>query len=127
MRKLHVLHLEDNDADAFFIRHALETCGLDVEIVVASSREEYLAILNGGGVDLILSDHGLPGFSGSAALNIAYEKHPGIPFIFVFGSTNEKEIEESLNAGAVDYVSKNEPGKLADIIRRVTSGPAGSR
>ncbi len=122
MDKLRILHLEDDSNDAFFVRRALEKAGFDVEIVAASSRDEFLEAIDDDGLDAILVDQGLPGFSGSSALEIARERRPKLPFIIVSGSDDPHRIASSLKAGAADYVLKNQLWRLPGAIRRFQRG-----
>ena len=55
---------------------------------------------------LILSDYTLPGFNGLAALKIAQEERPDLPFIFLSGTLGEDQAMDSLKSGATDYVLK---------------------
>src|SRR3989442_1737222 len=84
-RKARILLLEDNPADAELVARLLAGAGLSCEIRRVDSREGYTAALSEGPFDLILSDYGLPGFDGSAALALAHSLHPETPFIVVSG------------------------------------------
>ncbi len=67
---------------------------------------------------LILSDFTLPDFDGLAALEIACEEAPDIPFIFLSGTIGEERAIEALRRGAVDYVLKTNPARLVPAVRR---------
>lgn len=116
--RLHILHLEDSRADAELVRAALVREGLDAEWVRVASENAYVAALDKGGLSLILSDYKLPGFDGMAALRIAREKAPDIPFIFVSGQLPEDTAIEALRSGATDYVFKNRLTRLGPVVRR---------
>lgn len=118
MDKLRILHLEDDSNDAFFVRRALEKAGFEVEVVPAATRDEFVAAIDGGALDAILVDQGLPGFSGASALEIARERCPKTPFIVVSGSDDPQRISASMRAGAADYVLKSQLWKLPAAIRR---------
>jgi diguanylate cyclase (GGDEF)-like protein len=68
--------------------------------------------------DVILSDFSLPQFNGVAALAIAREVAPDLPFIFVSGTIGEERAIEVLRCGAVDYVLKGNLSRLAPAITR---------
>jgi CheY-like chemotaxis protein len=53
--------------------------------------------------NVILSDFSLPQFNGLAALAVARELAPNLPFIFVSGTIGEERAIEVLRRGAVDY------------------------
>lgn len=114
---LHIVHLEDDRLDAELIQFRLISDGIQCRLVRVENRTEFLAALEAGPVDLILSDHALPSFSGLAALTLAREKVPGIPFIFVSGAPDEDHVVEALRAGADNYVHKTRLGRLAPVIR----------
>jgi signal transduction histidine kinase len=116
--RLHILHLEDNPADAELIRRILEADGIECSISCVKSRSEYLAALEYSNIDLILSDHKIPGFDGLSALAMAREKVPSCPFIFVSGAMGEDAAIESLRNGAADYLIKDRLGRLATAVRR---------
>src|SRR5690606_39671026 len=59
-----------------------------------------------------------PGFDGLAALALAREAVPDVPFIFVSGKLVEEQAIESLKNGATDYVYKNRLTRLAPAVRR---------
>ncbi|MEY2429702.1 MAG: hypothetical protein QOJ40_2587, partial [Verrucomicrobiota bacterium] len=67
---------------------------------------------------LILSDYSLPGFNGHAALDIAQEKCPETPFIFVTGTMGEEVAIETLKSGATDYVLKTRLARLIPAVHR---------
>jgi len=69
--KLHILHIEDGAADAELIRQTLLRSGLDCTVSLATSRAEYTQGLQGGGIDLILSDVRGYDFDGLEVLRMA--------------------------------------------------------
>ena len=87
---IHILHLEDDRNDASLIKKTLAAEGVTCAITCVQSRVDFVAALERGGIDLILSDGALPGFGGISALKIAHEKWPSIPLIFVSGTMGEQ-------------------------------------
>ncbi len=118
MGKLYILHLEDSASDAFFVQRAITQSGLEVEIFQTDSRAEFITRLKQGGVDLILADNCLPGFDNSSALKAAREHSPQTPFIIVSGTSDETLVVAGLQAGATDFVPKNQLWQLPIAIRR---------
>ena len=55
---------------------------------------------------------------GLKALDLALEKHPDKPFIFLSGTIGEERAVEALKRGAVDYVVKDRPARLVPAIRQ---------
>ncbi len=117
-KRLLILHLEDEPNDAELVRATLADLGLACEVESVASRMGFVSALERGGIDLILSDFALPGFDGSSALQIAREKVPDVPFIFVSGTLGEEAAIESLRNGATDYVLKHRLSRLAPAARR---------
>jgi two-component system cell cycle sensor histidine kinase/response regulator CckA len=85
---------------------------------VVSNREDFIAQLAVGGHDVILSDFNIVSFNGLDALQLAREKTPGTPFIFLSGTIGEDRAVEALQSGAKDYVIKDRPKRLVPAIRR---------
>lgn len=105
--ELRVLILEDMPVDAALINHELHLGGLAFCSKRVETSEQFLHEIEHHHPDIILSDHGLPHFDGFAALAIAQDKCPDVPFIFVTGSLGEEKAVETLRSGATDYVLKN--------------------
>ena len=93
---LRVLHLEDNPGDAELIQAVLEGEGAICDVTRVETQAEFVASLDEGGFDLILADYTLPSFDGLSALQIALEKSPDVPFIFVSGTLGEEVAIEAL-------------------------------
>src|SRR5262249_29068652 len=91
---------------------------LDCRIIRVQDRTDFLAALQDGEFDLILSDHKLPAFDGLSALNLALSVRPDIPFIFVSGTLGEEAAIEALKVGATDYVLKTRLSRLAPAVQR---------
>ena len=110
--------LEDDIADAELVKFALRGGGLAFSIDRVEAREDFLYELERQPPDLILSDYALPGFDGFTALNLAHERFPDIPFIFVTGTLGEEVAIETLKSGATDYVLKTRLSRLVPAVHR---------
>ncbi len=115
---LHILHLEDDPNDVALVQSTLEAGGITCAITCVQNRDDFVAALEHGGVDLILSDFTLPAFDGLAALEIAHAKWPAIPLIIVSGTLGEERAVDALKSGATDYVLKQHPARLVPAVRR---------
>ncbi len=115
---LRILHLEDNPADADLIRSMLEADGVVCEVTRVDTRAGYEASLERGGFDLILTDYTLPAFDGFSALELALQKCPEVPFIFVSGTLGEEVAIEALKVGATDYILKHRPSRMVPAVHR---------
>jgi PAS domain S-box-containing protein len=96
----------------------LARANIKCEAVRVDTEKDFVAALEQGGFDLILSDHSLPTFDGVSALKIALGKVPDVPFIFVSGAMGEDLAIELIKGGATDYVLKNRLSRLAPAVRR---------
>lgn len=119
MRKeIHILMLEDDAADAELTKFALRKGGLSFSLVRVEGEDDYVKELERRPPALILSDYSLPGFNGHDALDIALEKCPDTPFIFVTGTMGEEVAIETLKSGATDYVLKTRLSRLVPAVSR---------
>ncbi len=117
-KRLHILHVEDEANDVELVQAALGGLEVACDVEAVSTRHAFAAAVERGGIDLILSDFSLPGFDGRSALEIAREKAPDVPFIFVSGTLGEEAAIESVRNGATDYVLKHRLSRLAPAARR---------
>lgn len=116
--ELRVLLLEDNPPHAELVEHFLRESGLKFRLVRVETREDYIRQLDELRPDMILSDYALPAFDGYAALAIAKERTPNVPFIFVTGTMGEEVAIETLKSGATDYVLKTRLARLGPAVHR---------
>src|SRR5689334_2952916 len=115
---LRILLVEDSTADAELAIWRLKQGGYTCfprRVVTADDMRAALAVEL---PDVILSDFSLPQFDGIAALAIAQELAPDVPFIFLSGTIGEERAIEALKRGAIDYVLKTNPARLAPAVRR---------
>ncbi len=96
------LHLEDSWAVAEIVKHMLEREGFNGEVTVTTNRSGFEAALHREPFDLILCDHGLPGYDGFAALKLARVAQPLTPVIMLSGRLDDEQAVESLKNGATD-------------------------
>ncbi|MEE2732452.1 MAG: diguanylate cyclase [Pseudomonadota bacterium] len=80
----------------------------DIELVVALSGEEGYRLANEIKPDLILLDIMMPGIDGYETCRRlkANRETTDIPVVFLTAKDNERDIEQGLCLGAVDYISK---------------------
>jgi DNA-binding NtrC family response regulator len=117
-KRLQIVFIEDDPADAERLVRELKRQGFDFEGRRIQTPDELLGCLEAQPPDLILSDHGLPSFSGFAALEIVQEKCPQVPFIFVTGTYDQGLMVEMFDSGASGYVHKNKLADLRSVIRQ---------
>jgi PAS domain S-box-containing protein len=116
--KIRILNLEDNVNDGALNDAMISARWPECEYVRVVGRDDFVAALDAGGFDLILSDFSLPGFDGREALKLAQEKLPEVPFLFVSGTIGEDVAVEVLKQGATDYVLKHRLVRLIPAVDR---------
>lgn len=115
---LRILHLEDNPDNASLVQAKLQADGVPCNLFHVDNRADFTAALEKGGVDLILADYSTPKLDGLAALKIARERHPEIPFVFVTGAFHQESAVDLLQAGATDHALKPGLSRLAPAVLR---------
>ena len=68
--------------------------------------------------DVITSDHSMPRFSAPAALALAKELCPDVPFIILSGEIDLNLAVSLMRGGAKDYIQKRELVRLVPAIER---------
>ncbi len=115
---LRIVFVEDSPQDAELEERELRKGGLQFDSMRVWTREDCVRALKQFKPDLIISDYSLPEMDGLAALKIASEICPNVPFIFVSGTIGEERAIESLKRGATDYVAKNQLKGLMTKVHR---------
>ncbi len=118
-QELKILLLEDVDDDAELEQRELRKAGIHFVPHRVQTEKDFISALRNFGPDVILADYRLPDFDGLAALRIARETRPDIPFIFVTGAMGEELAIETFKKGATDYVLKDRLSKLGPAVNRV--------
>jgi signal transduction histidine kinase len=115
---LRLLQLEDNPVDAELITATLIEGGIPCQSQLVDTRQAFLAALKAGRIDFILADYSIPGFDGMAALVLARQHCPEVPFLFVSATIGEELAIDAMHQGATDYVLKQRLGRLVPSIQR---------
>jgi signal transduction histidine kinase/CheY-like chemotaxis protein len=115
--KLKILHLEDNANDVELVRRSLGRQGLECDIHAVSTGPDYVSALERKEFDVILSDSGLPGYDGRAALAAAHERCPNTPFIVLSGSVKPTPVEKVSPPGVAAHLAKSEMKQLGAVIQ----------
>jgi len=117
-QELRILVLEDVAADVVMINHELRKSGLTFRSKRVETRTDFIRELQESPPDLILSDHGVPSFDGFAALAIARNTCPEVPFIFLTTWKGEELAAQMFRSGATDYVLKSQLPNLVPAVER---------
>ena len=111
-----ILMLEDNVDDATLIQKCLERGNLKFTATVVTTKQEFVDALNNHSFDLVLSDHSLPQFNSSEALQIVRAEKPFMPFIVLTGAVSEDFAISIFEKGADNYIMKDNLKRLPSAI-----------
>src|SRR5260370_27412895 len=102
-----VLLVEDNPADARFLREEIAGAGAGgVRLTHVSRLEDALRKLDAEDFDIILLDLSLPDESGLETLVRAHARAPGVPIVVLTGTDDEALAIKAVREGAQDYLVK---------------------
>ncbi|HEU4645443.1 MAG TPA: EAL domain-containing protein [Burkholderiales bacterium] len=116
--RIRVLLAEDVPTDAELELRELKRAGMRIEHRLVESEAQFRLELERFSPDVILSDFTMPQFDGMAALALAREAAPDVPFIFVSGTIGEEYAIRALKNGATDYVLKTNLVRLPAAVER---------
>ena len=88
-RPIRVLHLEHHPDSAKLAQLKLQAQRVACDLLRIENRADFVSALEKGGFDLILAQYPLPLFDGPSALEIARERWPELPFIFITDASRE--------------------------------------
>ena len=115
-KKLKILLLEDSSTDAEIIQRLLHKSHLPCEFSLAQNRAGFIASLKNFCPEIVLSDHSIPQFSSSEALEITRHYSAHTPFILVTGNVSEEFAIDIIKQGADDYILKDRMARLPAAI-----------
>jgi two-component system cell cycle sensor histidine kinase/response regulator CckA len=123
-RPIQVLQVEDSQADAELLIHALKREGLQLHSECVETAGGLTLALQRNAWDVVISDFTLPEFNAFEALRIVRESSLDIPFIVVCGNPDDQAAVALLKAGANDYLQKDHSARLGLTITREIQGAA---
>jgi DNA-binding NtrC family response regulator len=120
-KPLRVLIIDDSEVDAYLLLHALRAGGYEVTYEIVQTEEAMRAALKCQDWNLITSDHSMPCFNALAALTLAKQLKPSVPFVVVSDETDINVAVSLMKAGARDYVQKRELTRLVPTVSAMCS------
>jgi DNA-binding NarL/FixJ family response regulator len=115
---LRVLMLEDRDTDAELAAEHLRIAGFQPLVRRVYTRGDFEREVGEFGPDVIVCDHGLPGFDALGALRTAKSLRPWVPFVVLTGEITVGELVSSVRGGADDVVLKSDLARFPATVRR---------
>jgi PAS domain S-box-containing protein len=115
---LRVLIVEHAAADAELMVFELERAGFAVSTEVVRTPEAFLARLDSGPYDVVLSDYRLPQWTAMDALAILRRRSLETPLIVVTGTLGDERAVDCVKQGAADYVIKEHLARLPFAVHR---------
>jgi CheY-like chemotaxis protein len=120
-RTFELLYLEDDVHDVELLQLACKQNEPDCVVTAAMSRADFIASLQSGRFDGILSDSGVHDLFGAEAVQLARGLTPALPYVFLCGVMNETKRMELLAARPDGIFSKDEPADTGRAIALLRS------
>ena len=123
--KKNILIVEDHELTRFGLKTAFEGVEFVGELLEAESAERAIEIFNNTPIDIVIMDLGLPGMNGIEATKKIKSLNKDVKIIILTSHNDEKEVLNSLRAGANAYCSKEiNPQRLIQVVQSVADGAA---
>ncbi len=122
---MNILIVEDHELTRFGLKTTFEGVDYVDEIFEAESAEAAIDIFNNNHIDVIIMDLGLPKMNGIEATKHIKTSNKDVKIIMLTSHNDEKEVLNSLKAGANAYCSKEiNPQRLVQVVQSVADGAA---
>ena len=122
---MNILIVEDHELTRFGLKTTFEGVDYVDEIFEAESAEAAIDIFNNNHIDVIIMDLGLPKMNGIEATKHIKASNKDVKIIMLTSHNDEKEVLNSLKAGANAYCSKEiNPQRLVQVVQSVADGAA---
>ena len=123
--KKNLLIVEDHELTRFGLKTTFEDVDFVEKIYEAASAEEGIELFKNNPVELVIMDLGLPKMNGIEATQAIREINNDVKIIILTSHNDEKEVLNSLKAGANAYCSKEiNLQRLVEVVRSVADGAA---
>ena len=123
--KQNILIVEDHELTRFGLKTTFEGIDYVENIYEADSAEIALQVFNNNKIDIIIMDLGLPNMNGIEATSKIRSLNKDVKIVILTSHNDEKEVLNSLKAGANAYCSKEiNPQRLVQVVQSVADGAA---
>ncbi|PYO63183.1 MAG: hypothetical protein DMD70_04455 [Gemmatimonadetes bacterium] len=113
-----ILIVEDDPQDAALAEREVRRADIFCTFRRVETRDDMAEALREFVPDVILTDHSLPAFDARSALQLAQQLSPGTPVIVVTGRLGDEPAVQYLQAGAADYIVKDQLHRLGPALLR---------
>lgn len=115
---LKLLMVEDSEDDSQLLLRELVKSGFATDIQRVDNKAALMNALQDRSWDIAITDHNLPGFSSSEAIECIKRSGLDIPVIIVSASISEQDAVAGMRSGASDYIMKDNMARLVPAIER---------
>lgn len=123
--KKNLLIVEDHELTRFGLKTTFEDVDYVDVIYEASSGEDAVEVFKNNTIDLVIMDLGLPKMNGIETTQTIHSINPDAKIIILTSHNDEKEVLNSLKAGANAYCSKEiNLQRLVQVVQSVSEGAA---
>ncbi len=123
--KINILIVEDHELTRFGLKTTFEDVDFIGVIYEAASAEAALEIFKNNPIDVVIMDLGLPNMNGIEATQAIHNINKDTKIIILTSHNDEKEVLNSLKAGANAYCSKEiNLQRLVQVVQSVADGAA---
>lgn len=123
--KQNILIVEDHELTRFGLKTTFEGVDYVENIYEADSAENAIRIFENNKIDIIIMDLGLPNMNGIEATAKIRANNKDVKIVILTSHNDEKEVLNSLKAGANAYCSKEiNPQRLIQVVQSVSDGAA---
>ena len=123
--KKNILIVEYHELTRFGLKTTFEDVDFVDVIYEAASAEDALEIFKNNSIDIVIMDLGLPNMNGIDATQAIHGMNKETKIIILTSHNDEKEVLNSLKAGANAYCSKEiNLQRLVQVVQSVADGAA---
>ncbi|MDD3435771.1 MAG: response regulator transcription factor [Candidatus Gastranaerophilales bacterium] len=123
MEEKNILIVEDHELTRFGLKTTFESESFVKNVFEAENAQKAIDIVTNNKIDLIIMDLGLPNIDGIEATKKIRNKNKDVKIIILTSHNDEKEVLDSLKAGANSYCSKEiKPARLVEVVLSVLDG-----
>ncbi len=121
--KSNILIVEDHELTRFGLKTTFDGVDFIKNVYEADNADKAISVFNNNKIDLIIMDLGLPNINGIDITKKIRLKNKEVKIVILTSHNDEKEVLESLKAGANAYCSKEiNPSRLIEVVNSVLDG-----